>query len=329
MNNYISILIPVFNESQNIINCVDNLNQQSCQNFEIIFVDDGSTDDSWIILNQIIKNYPNMKIKILQQQNQGAAAARLLAAKHAKYEYVLIHDCDDKISNNSIELLLKDLYTNSEIDAVLLSLKIQYKDDDNNLAYSDFKYEDDRLILTGKECFLGTINHWKIHNFACQKKTNFLKANEIYSSYNKNLDNYINNDEIIGKIQWMLCRKVIKSDAIYYYQYNEKSTTKGINKNFYKILKNDILCINISNRLLKSDDINKINKIMIMCLLNSVRLVMKKYEQNKKNLTNKKEWINEINATLQFINKQPEFKNLKFKWKRKRFKYYLIANILY
>ena len=66
-----------------------------------------------------------------------------------------------------------------------------------------------------------------------------------------------------------------------------------------------------------------------MCLLNSVRLVMKKYEQNKKNLTNKKEWINEINATLQFINKQPEFKNLKFKWKRKRFKYYLIANILY
>ncbi len=42
MNNYISILIPVFNESQNIINCVDNLNQQSCQNFGIIFVSIGN-----------------------------------------------------------------------------------------------------------------------------------------------------------------------------------------------------------------------------------------------------------------------------------------------
>lgn len=42
MNNYISILIPVFNESQNIINCVDNLNKQSCQNFEVIFVSIGN-----------------------------------------------------------------------------------------------------------------------------------------------------------------------------------------------------------------------------------------------------------------------------------------------
>ncbi|MGP1607740.1 MAG: glycosyltransferase family 2 protein, partial [Moraxella sp.] len=223
MSNCISVLVPVFNESENIRNCINNLSKQSSQNFEIIFVDDGSTDDSWAILNQIIKDYPKMDIQILQQKNQGIAAARFLAAKHAKYEYVLIHDCDDKISNNSIELLLKDLYTDSEIDAVLLSLKIQYKDDNNNLAYSDFKYEDDRLILTGKECFLGTIDHWKIHNLACQKKANFLKAYELYTNYNKNLENYGNNDEIVAKLQWIFCRKVIKSDAIYYYQYNEKS----------------------------------------------------------------------------------------------------------
>ena len=88
MNLYASILIPIFNESSNIENCIQNLKKQTCQNFEVVFVDDGSTDNSMIVLNRVIRDNPDIEIQLFQQTNQGAAAARYLAAKNAKYDYI-------------------------------------------------------------------------------------------------------------------------------------------------------------------------------------------------------------------------------------------------
>lgn len=98
MNLHASILIPIFNESSNIETCIRSLKNQTCKNFEVVFVDDGSTDNSMEVLNNVIRDNPDIEIQVLQQTNQGAAAGRYLAAKNAKYDYVLYHDCDDDIS---------------------------------------------------------------------------------------------------------------------------------------------------------------------------------------------------------------------------------------
>ena len=201
MNLYASILIPIFNESSNIENCIQSLKNQTYQNFEVVFVDDGSTDNSLIILNKVIRDNPDIEIQVLQQTNQGAAAARYLGAKNAKYDYIIYHDCDDDISENAIIELLTPFYNNSDVDATLFDLKVEYISKDGRKKLNDTVYFSDNKYLTGKDCFINSLNGWKIHNLICTKNSIFLKAYKIYERYNKSLENHINNDEIIGRIQ--------------------------------------------------------------------------------------------------------------------------------
>ncbi|KKP40662.1 hypothetical protein A2130_03745 [Candidatus Woesebacteria bacterium GWC2_33_12] len=81
----ISVIIPTFNEEDVILDCLKSLSKQSLQNFEIIVVDDGSTDKT---LDKI-KNF-----KILQQKHLGAGAARNLGAKSATGEILVFVDSD-------------------------------------------------------------------------------------------------------------------------------------------------------------------------------------------------------------------------------------------
>lgn len=84
-----SVVIPVYNASKYLRECLDHLINQSYTNIEIICVDDGSTDDS----REIVQSYPS--IKLICQQNSGAGIARNRGFKESKGEYVLFMDGDD------------------------------------------------------------------------------------------------------------------------------------------------------------------------------------------------------------------------------------------
>ena len=101
-NIQISIIIPVYNTEKYIQKCIDSLYQQNL-NIEIIFIDDGSTDNS----KEIINNYSKKddRIKVLSQNNQGPAVARNLGLEVAQGNYIAFLDSDDWIENNSLEML--------------------------------------------------------------------------------------------------------------------------------------------------------------------------------------------------------------------------------
>jgi len=315
MNLYASILIPVFNESSNIETCIKNLKKQSCQNFEVIFVDDGSTDNSVTILNRVVKDNPNMEIQILQQTNKGAAAARYFAAKIAKHDYVIYHDCDDDISENAIVELLSPFCHNNNLDAALFNLKVESVLKNGQKKLNDVECFSDEKILIGKDCFINSLNGWKIHSLICTKKTTFLEANKIYENYNKSLENYINNDEIIGRIVWTLCSNIIRTDATYYYRCNLKSTTKSINQDFYKVLRNERMLVKIAHK-------NNIdNQCVYTHQIYMLRFVLKRYVRDKDSIFNKKSWLNEINSHLLWCS--IFFIKLPINWKRRYIKIFL------
>lgn len=85
-----SILIPVFNRGKLITETIDSVLKQYYKDFEIIVVDDGSSDDTI----EILKSYGN-KILLLQQQNSGPEVARNYAAANAKGDYFVFLDSDD------------------------------------------------------------------------------------------------------------------------------------------------------------------------------------------------------------------------------------------
>lgn len=101
----ISIIIPVYNEEKYLHECMDSLLKQTYENFEIICVDDGSTDMSL----QILEKYARLdtRIRILTQQNQYAGVARNNGLKIARGKYVMFLDADDYFPADMLGKLIK------------------------------------------------------------------------------------------------------------------------------------------------------------------------------------------------------------------------------
>jgi glycosyltransferase involved in cell wall biosynthesis len=87
-----SVVIPVFNREVYVRECLDSILAQTCASFEIIAVDDGSTDQSL----KALQSYGD-KIRILTQKNQGPEVARQLGASAARGEYLVFLDSDDML----------------------------------------------------------------------------------------------------------------------------------------------------------------------------------------------------------------------------------------
>ena len=89
-----SIIIPVYNKANFIATCLDSILAQTYNNYEIICVNDGSTDNSLEILEYYARK--DSRIKVYSQENQGVSAARNFGIINAQGEYLLFCDADDK-----------------------------------------------------------------------------------------------------------------------------------------------------------------------------------------------------------------------------------------
>lgn len=96
----ISVIIPTYNASLYVSQCLETVLAQSYTNLEVIVVDDGSEDDTV----QLVKRYP---VKLIQQENQGAAAARNAGIIAATGEYIHFMDVDDLINLEFYERMLE------------------------------------------------------------------------------------------------------------------------------------------------------------------------------------------------------------------------------
>ncbi len=103
----VSVIIPVYNSEKYISDCIESVLSQSYKGYELILVDDGSTDNSPKICDAYAQKY-NF-INVYHKQNGGAATARNLGIDKACGEYLMFVDGDDMLHPNTIELLLKML----------------------------------------------------------------------------------------------------------------------------------------------------------------------------------------------------------------------------
>jgi GT2 family glycosyltransferase len=88
----ISIIVPVYNKASYIARCLDSIAAQTFQNFEVIVVDDGSTDGS----SDIVAAYPDPRIRLVRQANAGPGAARNRGAAEARFPLLAFLDADDE-----------------------------------------------------------------------------------------------------------------------------------------------------------------------------------------------------------------------------------------
>ena len=102
----ITIITPVYNMEQYLVQFLDSIRQQTFQDFEIILVDDGSSDNSPAILDHYAEN--ESRAKVFHKENGGVSSARNVGLDHATGEYVYIVDSDDWLEPTALEVLWKE-----------------------------------------------------------------------------------------------------------------------------------------------------------------------------------------------------------------------------
>ena len=100
MNPVISIIIPVYNVEKWLNKCIDSILSQSYENFEVILVNDGSTDKSGDICDKYSKG--DSRVKVFHNKNKGLSYSRNFGVKNSNGKYVMFVDSDDFISDIDI-----------------------------------------------------------------------------------------------------------------------------------------------------------------------------------------------------------------------------------
>lgn len=163
-----SVIIPVYNVEKYLNHCLDSVIIQTYHDYEIICINDGSTDNCPVILNEYAEE--NDKIRIINQENKGLSAARNRGIKEAKGDYLFFLDSDDWIETNTLEVLEKQL-VNNDYDVLCFKGKIY------NEAEKIYIYDEDldEEVLGG----------WDYYNKYALKLRNFHFVSSVLRLYKR------------------------------------------------------------------------------------------------------------------------------------------------
>ena len=129
----VSIGVPIYNVGRYLRECLNSIMNQTFKDFEVIMVDDGSTDDSFMICQEYVAR--DNRFKLFHQENKGLAGARNTCLKHMKGEYITWIDSDDWVEPDYLKILV-DTQIKTEADLVNVGHK-GYRD--GNIYVADYE----------------------------------------------------------------------------------------------------------------------------------------------------------------------------------------------
>ena len=123
----LSVIIPLYNGEEYVDNIYNAFSAQSSNDFELICVDDGSTDNTYCKLLELQKNYPELNVIVKHQDNCGVSVARNTGLAVATGKYISFFDCDDYISKGYVSVLESNLEKEFDV-LVFQSQRVKFDD---------------------------------------------------------------------------------------------------------------------------------------------------------------------------------------------------------
>lgn len=217
---FFSIIIPAYNAASYIKRCIDSVIIQDFSDFEIIIIDDGSTDDTFQYINATYSHIDN--IIVYKQNNSGVSVARNHGLKKSTGKYVVFLDSDDWIENGYLSYLY-NILSSKDYDGIVLGF---IKDDGTKLNYiSYFKNEEEISNITYRQLFIDGV----ISNNPWDKvfKRSIYELNSI--RFPKNIK--IGEDAVVSASFGLFAKNVYlsKKSFVHYMQNSNGVTKRAIN----------------------------------------------------------------------------------------------------
>lgn len=254
----VSVVIPVYNPGVYLVNCLTSLLKQDFSDFEVLCVDDGSTDEKTL---DVLQKFclKDERIKVFRQKNSGPATARNNGLRRAKGDYISFIDADDYVSEGFLGSLYRTALGEKSDIAVAENIICFDGNGVNSNKRSGFEgFKKSRAKNYATESILATGVSWN----KLYKKKFLLEKNISYIDGMKCLaeDNYFSAMAIISAEN----RISIAKNAVYYWRQHEASITKNITISgleesalVYEMLKEKIDKEKISDRRYWKNIINK------------------------------------------------------------------------
>ncbi|MGI0063966.1 MAG: glycosyltransferase family 2 protein [Nitrosopumilaceae archaeon] len=121
-NDLVSVIIPIFNQESMITFVIDAIYNSTHKNIEVLAVNDGSTDHTRNVLDQLTKKYPNLKV--IHKKNEGKRLAVAAGFYKSKGRFVVLIDSDSVVDKNAIREFMKTFSTDPKIGAVVGYAKV-------------------------------------------------------------------------------------------------------------------------------------------------------------------------------------------------------------
>ncbi|MDU6823329.1 glycosyltransferase family 2 protein [Intestinibacter bartlettii] len=218
INPKISVIVPVYNTSTYLRRCLDSILEQDFTSYEVICVNDGSTDNSLEILREYEKK--SEKIKVINQVNSGVAKTRNTALKHANGDYLAFLDSDDFVRENYLSRLY-DAAIDTRSDIVICNFYRYYEQ--INLAKPVF-YKFRRGVFNKYDILKGLIPDNLIHSYLWNK----LWKREIFEDFNSFPDMKFEDLAIMSQLIYKADKIAVINDALYYYRIRKTSIVRNI-----------------------------------------------------------------------------------------------------
>lgn len=222
-NAKVSIIIPNYNGEKYITECLDSVYHQKYKNFEVIIIDDGSTDNSVAIIEEYIQLYKIKNINFIKQNNMNASVARNKGIETASGYYLYFLDSDDIVLENGIMDLIENIEKN-DADFCIGSF---YKVDENRKRLCAFPIKDSK-----RENPMNLVKYHPVLSNKLFKKEIVVKNNIYFANVNIGQDlNFV--------LKYLACcdNATCIESKLCKYRIVDSSMSNSINFNIFDIVK--------------------------------------------------------------------------------------------
>lgn len=216
-----SIIVPVHDCEEFLPYCLNSLSKQTCDDFEVILVDDGSTDSSYLICQSYGEK--DARFKVVKQNNAGPLIARKTGFVHSKGKYILHVDADDALRQDTLETI-ESYITNKTYDVILIEMA---SSPSFSSVVKKFPFPNSRSFDESEAFILMNLifSHTCCLNSMCTK----VVRREVLAAANASL--HTNNSKMVVSEDYLQSLAILDTAKRYYYLdeplYFYRSNTNG------------------------------------------------------------------------------------------------------